>query len=331
MNDENGLTRPPLTASEHPVRVPDPEDDRHLANLEKKLAVIRDRVCGVVAGSSTGLFVHGDGGIGKSFSIIRELNRLEADFKLWNSRMTGRGLFDTLEAFPETVHVLEDMHQLVRDQGAVGVLLSALWGQRRDGDRGPVERRVTWATDCMMHAFTFTGAIIMTANRPLHDRPELNAIRTRIACLHLTASDQELRAQMRHLARAGYQSDGRELTPGECQEVVGFLIAEALQLNASLDLRLMTHAYADFLEWQDDRTRCDWRDLIRTRLRERPTGLRHEVIEPSVRALRRKEETALVREIVAACTDPSEQVRRWKEATGKSQAAWYRRLGELKR
>ena len=54
--------------------------------------------------------------------------------------MTGRGLYNALEKFPDSFHVLEDMEQITRDRGAQGVLRSALWGQRREGGKGPMER-----------------------------------------------------------------------------------------------------------------------------------------------------------------------------------------------
>src|SRR5262245_3511796 len=121
------------------------EDQQHLARFEQKLQLVRDWTGGVVAGYNTGFYLYGDGGVGKSRTVLNELTRLKANFKLFNSRMTGRGLFNSLEKFPDAVHVLEDMEQITRDKGALGVLRSALWSQRR-GDGGSQERLVTWTT-----------------------------------------------------------------------------------------------------------------------------------------------------------------------------------------
>jgi hypothetical protein len=96
----------------------------------------------------------------------------------------GTTTTNAIERFPDSIHVLEDMEQITRDRGAQGVLRSALWGQRVDGDRGPQERLVTWSTYRMEHSCLFTGKIIMIANKPLADLPELNAIKTRIASMH---------------------------------------------------------------------------------------------------------------------------------------------------
>ena len=112
-------------------------DRGHIASLETKLQLVRDYTAQVAGGYTTGLYLFGEGGIGKSFTVVRELERQKADYKLFNSRMTGRGLYNALERFPDSVHVLEDMEQVTRDRGAQGVLRSACWGQRKDGGRGP--------------------------------------------------------------------------------------------------------------------------------------------------------------------------------------------------
>src|SRR4051794_16244310 len=97
-------------------------DSGALASLERKLQLLRDRVVAVVHGFSTGLYCYGAGGMGKSFNVIEELNKLQASFKLFNSRMTAKGLFRALGRASDAVHVLEDMERLTKDPDAQGVL-----------------------------------------------------------------------------------------------------------------------------------------------------------------------------------------------------------------
>ena len=52
------------------------EDRRHLAELGRKLQVVKDRVVGVARRRHTGFFLGGRGGIGKSHAIEGELDRL---------------------------------------------------------------------------------------------------------------------------------------------------------------------------------------------------------------------------------------------------------------
>jgi hypothetical protein len=301
-------------------------DETHLARLDAKLQLVRDRTAGVASGYMTGLYLYGDGGVGKSHTVIQTLRLRKADFKLFNSRMTGRGLFNALERYPDSVHVLEDMEQIMRDRGAQGVLRSALWGQRRDGDTGPMERPVTWSTYRMEHSFIFTGGIIMIANRPVDDVPELNAIKTRIAVVHLQASDAEMRALMRSVSAAGFDHEGERLDPAECLEVCEYVIDQSVSLHRPLDMRLLVNSFRDYIQWRECDSGVHWRDLVATRLRERPAFFR-EAVAVGSRATRKADELEFAREIQGLGRQA--RLDAWAARTGKSEKALYRRLAEL--
>jgi hypothetical protein len=140
------------------------DDEMNLASYEGKLTLIRDYVRGVVLRFATGFFLCGNGGISKSHTVLNELEKLGADYKLFNSRMSGRGLFQALAEYPNTTHVLEDMERIVGDKDTQGVLRSALWSQR--GEDGKLKRVVTWSTARGIESICFTGGIISPAGRP---------------------------------------------------------------------------------------------------------------------------------------------------------------------
>jgi hypothetical protein len=306
-----------------------PADQRYLAQYEQKLQLVRDRTEAVARGYSTGFFLHGAGGMSKSYTVLRTLKAMQADFKLYNSRMTGRGLYNAVEKFPDSIHVLEDMEQIMHDKGAQGVLRSALWGQRRDGDRGPAERLVTWSTYKMEHSFVFTGGVIMISNRPMADMPELQAVKTRITVMHLHASDSEVRALMRAVALRGYEHEGRTLDPADCLKVCEYLIEQSLSLHRSLDMRLLITSFCDYLQWEEGDACCHWRDLVGARVRERPTHFVAEV-SGATRAERKRQEQDIAREIMEATSDREERRRLWEQRTGKSEKALYRRMAEAR-
>lgn len=305
-----------------------PRDHANLATLETKLQLLRDYVHEVVAGLTTGMFLYGEGGIGKSYTVLTELEHHKADYKVYNSRMTGRGLFNALEKFPDSIHVLEDMEQILRDRGAQGVLRSALWGQRKDGGKGPMERPVTWSTWRHEHHFVFTGGIIMIANRPLDDLPELMALRTRIACMQLLATDGELTALMRRVALEGFENRGCVIAPDECSEVCEFLIAQSRSLHRQLDMRMLVNSLMDYLSWCEGDAGCHWHDMVATRLKERPITF---AVRPDTgtRADRKRRELEIAREVAATTADRAERLRLWSERTGKSEPTLYRRLAEV--
>ena len=204
---------------------------------------------GVPKGLLQWVLPFGTGGIAKSYTVLDELQRLDVNFKLFNSRMSGRGLFEALAEYPTAVHVLEDMERVVKDRDAQGIIRSACWGQR--GDDGRQKRVVTWTTAKGVESTVFQGGIIMLSNRALDDMPELKAIRTRISHLHLEVSDAEIAAQMRRLARNGYQHDGKTMTADEAETVCEFVILESQNKLCHLDMRLMDNAFRDYLQWRE--------------------------------------------------------------------------------
>ena len=86
------VTDIPLLTYEKPVAVIPTDDEIHLQAYEAKLQLVRDYTKGVAMGFSNGFFLYGTGGIAKSFTVLRELQQLAVNFKLFNSRMSGRGL-----------------------------------------------------------------------------------------------------------------------------------------------------------------------------------------------------------------------------------------------
>ena len=259
-------TMPPASAGE-PATMPPPvstEDDLHLAAYESKLQLVRDYTKGVALHFSNGFFLHGTGGIAKSFTVLGELQRLGVDFKLFNSRMSGRGLFEALAEYPQSVHVLEDMERVVKDKDAQGIIRSACWGQR--GEDGRQKRVITWTTAKGVESTVFVGGIIMLSNRALEDMPELRAIKTRISHLHLEVSDSEIAAQMRRLSKQGYKHSDQEMTADECETVCEFVILESQSKLCHLDMRLLDNAFRDYLQWRGKHSNCHWQTLVATRL-----------------------------------------------------------------
>jgi hypothetical protein len=96
-----------LPATEPIIEAPMPylpvssDDEQHLESYEAKLQLVRDYTKGVALGFSNGFFLYGTGGIAKSYTVLGELQRLSVDFKLFNSRMSGRGFAGKVGSIPE--------------------------------------------------------------------------------------------------------------------------------------------------------------------------------------------------------------------------------------
>jgi hypothetical protein len=296
-----------------------------MAGLKAKIFLLRDRVTQVAEGFQTGLFVYGEGGVGKSFTVLSHLRRLKTAHRLYNSRMTGLGLFRVLAAYPDSVLVLEDMERLTRDCDAQGVLRSALWAHPGD------DRVITWTTGTGGEVrAAFRGGIVMISNGPLSDLPELRALATRITVMQLNVSLEEMTALLRSLAARGFTRGGKKLLePEVCRQVVDHLLDECRAAGCRPDLRLLDNSYMDYLVWAADRTRCSWRDLIASRVREAAHHFR-DAMQVTGTEARKAARRRVVRQVCAAVPgDVEEQARRYSEQTGYSRADFERRRREV--
>lgn len=299
-------------------------DQANLASLRKKIHLLFDLVTGVAKGYKTGLFLHGPGGVGKSYNVLKHLKDLDVPHILFNSRMTGKGLFQALQQAPDAVFVLEDMERLTKDPDAQGVLRSALWAQPGH------DRLVTWttATEGVVR-FAFRGGLILISNRPLANLAELRALATRIEVHRMDVSDGELTALMRELARQGYQFCGKAaIAAGDCLLVTEFLLSECRTSGCPLDLRLQQKSFQTYLQWISDNAFCDWRDLVAASVREATHHFRH-ALNPLSPEEKKKERRNALRETAKITTDVSEQERLYTERTGASRADFFRRKREV--
>lgn len=316
----------PVKSGEHVMPL-SAEDRKHLESLEGKLQIVRDRTRSVARDYRSGLHLWGEGGIGKSYSVLSELDMLKADYVLNNSRLTGRALFDLLLEYPDQIHVIEDCEPLFADRNACGVLRSALWGQ--SNTQHGQERLVTWRTFNQQLSVCFEGGIILIGNRKLDNFPELRAIQSRIPTLQLTATNLELAALMRSVSEDGFRvlvpkHNLKSMTPTQCSEVCEFLISEIHSLARNLDMRLLVNSFRDYIQPEDGEAQTHWKDLVRSELKQQTTmpESRHD-------RLARKREIALE---IAGMTELSatEKERLFEEKTGTSGRGYRRRLQEAR-
>jgi hypothetical protein len=306
------------------IELPPHRDSEALATLEKKLNLVRDHVTAVGRGYKTGFYLYGTGGMGKSYTVLQHLENLGVTFQLFNSRMTAKGLFLTLQKAPDAIHVMEDMERLTKDPDAQGVLRSALWAQPGH------ERLVTWTTAADgPQRFPFRGGLILISNRPLADLPELRALATRIEVHRMEATDAELAALMREVAGRGYRLDGKiGIGPEECLKVTEFVLKECRAAGCPLDLRLQQKAFRSYLQFAADYSVSHWEDLVAASVREATCHFRHEQNTTSPEA-RKAQRRKVVREIIGKEADVNEQVKLYIERTKQSRADFFRRKQEV--
>jgi hypothetical protein len=303
---------------------------QYLADLSKKLQIVQDRTAGVALGYDTGFLLSGRAGILKSWTVEKELQRRKVPYVPSKCHLTGRGLFDQLAEYPDRIHLIDDVEEVLRDPQARGVLKFALWGCSRNRE-GKMERWIGWKVHGADVGCSFWGGIILMSNVELQHLPLLPAIRTRIPYVNLHVSDEEVAAKMRELALLGYPPGTPLLEPAECMEVVEYLLAEAARINRPLDFRLLFNSLADRLLAESGEAGCQWKDLVTSRIVDRPSVI-HPVEPFETRARKKAQQLEIARGIVAL--PPEQRLHVWQKRVpppGNSRATLYRRLDELAR
>lgn len=296
-----------------------------LDTLRKRQSLIRDRIRGVVHQSANGVYLHGRAGVSKTYMVRTTLESLCQRYAYSNGHLTPVGLFELIEANPHSVIVLDDVSTIFDTPKALQLLLAAL-GTPPDGSRTRTIRYKTAATDRVVY---FEGSIIAISNLPLgeHSSHVLQALQDRVHVMAYEPSDEEVEAQIREIAG----SSPRGIAVPDAVEVAGYLIDECRTAGLRPSVRLfIDKAIADFKQWKDENTESHWHDLVRSSVRQMVLPQQHALRDMSQRD-RIAGERKLAADICATYCCREERLKAWKEHTGKSQSAFYRRVDEMKR
>lgn len=294
------------------------EDFRLVQEFERKLQIIRDRVKSVVHLYHTACYLVGRPGTSKTFTVKKELRRLDVPWEYRNARMTPMGLFDFIATHPEHILVLDDIGTLFKNEQALQILMAAL-----DGDPGKA-RLVTYKSKDEDLTVWFTGGIIAISNVPLRNDRLAGALGSRVTSLEHEPTDDEIAAYMRHLSGRGYKG----LDTYECLEVAEFVIDETRECDQRLDLRHLTKAWDDFRQCKDGRAETPWQELVRTSL--------HKLLTEATISMSKQEEIeqqrVWARELMTQYPgDSKRQLAEWKRLTGMGKSLFYARIREARK
>lgn len=299
----------------------------HYEELMKKIKVVKDRIRGVVHGQSNGLYLHGRPGTSKTFMVRSTLDTLAVNYTHHSGHLTPIGLFDLLEENRDRIVVLDDMSAIFNAPIALQILLAAL-GTTHDGSKS---RYVRYKTARETRIVPFTGGVICISNLSLdgHNDQVLDALKDRVFTIHYEPSDDQIIALIHKIAAGGV--DG--VPPHKARMVATFLI-EGCRLRESKGVRpsvrlFRDKAIKDFKLYEAGNCETDWRDLIRSNLEEQLVELKHPTINLT-RAEEVEAERRIALDIQLSFGSKAERIEQWKARTGKSQAAYYRRVAELK-
>lgn len=152
------------------------------------------------------LFVSGEGGIGKSFTVSQCIQlaglQEDVDFNLVKGHITPFALYQTLEKNKDIVNIFDDCDGILDDTTCLMMLKAVL-------DTYDV-RKVSWLTSRGGGgSFVFNGSVIFLSNRSKEDVDDAIMSRSVVVDLYMTPAEKIQRMEhiLPHLEVGGYISD----------------------------------------------------------------------------------------------------------------------------
>lgn len=236
-----------------------------LIQLQAKQNLIKDRVTGVAIGFSTGFYLSGRAGIAKTTIVQDTLADLGGGCEYRRGYSTTLDLFNTLDANPSSLHVLDDIGGCLDDPKFMALMLPGLECSAEIGTRSV--RLIRYGTGRKVRSVRFSGGIILISNSMLTGHPPavLAALKERIDVLEYDPTDEQMAAVIREIA----EKPQTGITKREARQVASFLLEACVEFQVRPTIRLYVRkALRDFLGWKQEKLRSDWRDLVRSTLGE---------------------------------------------------------------
>jgi hypothetical protein len=299
------------------------------AGLRRRQGVLRDYVRGVARHYYPGFYLGGSPGTAKTHTVRAVLDdEIKEIYTYHRGHLTPMGLFELLKEHPDEVIVLDDLAAIFSNPLAIQILLAAL---ERPTSRD-FSRRIEYRRQGSSDSFGFRGGVICISNLELHGSELLDAFKSRVQVQNYAPSNEELAVLMLDVASRGWPVGATvpSITPAEAREVVRYVIAEMVRLSCRFDLRLLVvKGFPIFEQWKDRETESDWRELVSASIEEHVLATTAAGSAPVSRDARKGEERAVLQGILQTYANREDRLRVWREQTGKSERAYYRRLAEL--
>lgn len=306
---------------------PSEEEDAALSSYSKKIVCITDLVGMCVNGQQTGGYIYGRPGISKTHTVRQYLDSNDIAYEYVPGKITPVGLFQTIEAHPHDIIVLDDVSAIFDDKAAVQLLLAALSAPAA----GQTVRMVSYIKSNSKVVIPFTGSIIAISNLTLknHQAKLLEALRSRITTVHHNPSNAEVAAFLLELAAKGLKG----LTPEECLEVARYLIEQVQSKGKDdiLSIRLFVDkALNYFIAHKEQSIQMHWKDWVNITVNEELEQLHHDLqpVKPNIRMVKADNKEAVL-DIIKSEPKASVQQELAKQQLGISRASFFNYKKEL--
>ncbi len=263
-----------------------------------KLDSLREYVRMVAREYVNCLFIFGEGGIGKTETILRTLEEEKVKAIYLNGVVTPLELYNMLYEHNGELIVFDDIEGVLDNHRAVSFLKAAIYGYKD-------KRVLCYPTNSHLlrapEAFEFTGRIILCMNR-FPQNPDLESLYKRTIHFELKLKLDEKIALFRDIALIDY--DGINLE--ERKEVCEFLISRICIATKDVCLRDLFRSFSIYKY-----NKKNWKQLINLLIET----------DSDVNAYLK---------VIKIEGSISRQVRSFAELTGKSRSSFFRIKNKLK-
>jgi len=252
------LTGEPMTEAvvESQVSLPQETDEEAMNRISTRFQIMDEMTKACIAGDIRALIVTGPPGVGKSHTVIQEMEKASLfdkiaqrnpRFEIVKGAISGIGLFATLYKFadPRNVLVFDDC-DVWSDPDALNVLKGAL-------DSGK-KRRISWNKDSRLlrdegvpNSFDFHGSIIFITNVDVANnnkrstvKAHIDALQSRAHYLDLTIDterDKMLRVRQVHRDTNNGLFEDYGFTDEQSTEILDFMESNLTSLR-EISLRM---------------------------------------------------------------------------------------------
>jgi hypothetical protein len=215
-------------------------DEERIAEIAERFEILHDMTKAAVNGDIRAMIVSGPPGVGKSFGVEQEIEKVQMMQMLGSQRLRAEvvkgsaspiGLYQTLYKFsdPNCVVVFDDCDSILLDDVSLNLLKGAL-------DSGK-KRKISWLSESRVlkeegipDSFEFKGSVVFITNLKFDKmksqklKDHLDALQSRCHYLDLTLDtmrDKILR--IKQIAKTGELFGDMDIDDAGCDDIVQFM------------------------------------------------------------------------------------------------------------
>ena len=210
--------------------------DLKLINTSRYFSTLENYIKMIAQDYSNGLIIKGSGGVGKSFSVIKVLNELNADYIFMTTFSTPLSLYKFLYEHKTELIVFDDVSGLITEEKSLSILKSALWNATNI-------RTINYFSTSekldIPSQFEFTGKIIICCNTLNEKDSHISSMKSRCLFLELNFSYQDIIQLFYEIAKLPY----KKLSLDERIKIVDFVKENTTEATEQLNIRTLIHLF----------------------------------------------------------------------------------------